>query len=94
MALKAPKKIEIPFSVDEVDKVLELLDGDSSFEGVRNKAIVELFYATGIRRSELINLKLLDVDLSSGLLKVLGKRNKERMVPLIKPVIHSLERLY
>lgn len=92
VALKAPKKIEIPFSVDEVDKVLELLDGDSSFEGVRNKAIVELFYATGIRRSELINLKLLDVDLSSGLLKVLGKRNKERMVPLIKPVIHSLER--
>jgi integrase/recombinase XerC len=56
------------------------LFGDD-LKGVQNKLIIELFYATGIRLSELINLKLSDIDLSNCQLKVMGKRNKERIVP-------------
>jgi len=82
-ALKTAKKIEVPFSEEEMQKVLLEMRFTDDFEGVRDKLIVELLYATGIRRAELINLKTVDVDLSSKLLKVLGKRNKERIVPLL-----------
>ncbi|MCB7480941.1 tyrosine-type recombinase/integrase [Christiangramia sediminis] len=84
-ALKTPKKIQIPFSEDEIVRVLERID-DSTFEGIRDRLIVELFYSTGIRRIELINIKLPDLDLEKGVLKVLGKRNKERYIPLISSV--------
>jgi len=63
---------------------------ETDFEGLRNKLIVELFYATGIRRIELIQIKLSDIDLHNKTLKVLGKRNKERYTPLISTVIDSL----
>ncbi|WP_300440532.1 tyrosine-type recombinase/integrase [Christiangramia sp.] len=90
-ALKTPKKIQIPFSEEEVVKVLERID-DSTFEGVRDRFIVELFYSTGIRRIELINIKLSDLDLENGVLKVLGKRNKERYIPLIASVNKTAEK--
>ncbi len=61
-----------------------------SFEGLRDKTIIELFYSTGMRRIELINLKLTDLDSSSGTLKVLGKRNKERYIPLLNSVVRSV----
>ncbi|NNJ89961.1 MAG: tyrosine-type recombinase/integrase [Eudoraea sp.] len=86
-ALKTAKKIEIPFSEAEMAKLLNELPFENSFEGVRDRLIIELFYATGIRRSELINLGLKDVDLSNRTLKVLGKRNKERIVPLLESTI-------
>lgn len=85
-ALKTPKKVQIPFSEDEIVQVIENID-NSTYEGVRDRFIVELFYSTGIRRIELINIKLQDLDLDTGVLKVLGKRNKERFIPLIKSVI-------
>lgn len=84
-ALKTPRKLQIPFSEDEIVRVLERID-DSTFEGIRDRLIVELFYSTGIRRIELINIKLADIELEKGLLKVLGKRNKERYIPLISSV--------
>ncbi|SDR65530.1 tyrosine-type recombinase/integrase [Gramella sp. MAR_2010_147] len=84
-ALKTPKKIQIPFSEDEIVRVLETID-DSTLEGIRDRLIVELFYSTGIRRAELINIKISDLDLDGGVLKVLGKRNKERYIPLIASV--------
>ncbi|MDR5590916.1 tyrosine-type recombinase/integrase [Christiangramia sp. SM2212] len=84
-ALKTPKKIQIPFSEQEIVNVLERID-DSNFEGLRDRFIVELFYSTGIRRIELINIKTTDLDLDGGVLKVLGKRNKERYIPLISSV--------
>jgi integrase/recombinase XerC len=52
------------------------------FEGVRDKLIIDLFYTTGIRRAELIQLQLSAVDINKATLKVLGKRNKERIVPM------------
>ncbi|MBT8295073.1 MAG: tyrosine-type recombinase/integrase [Gramella sp.] len=87
-ALKTSKKIQIPFSEAEVVQVLGNID-DSSFEGVRDRFMVELFYSTGIRRAELINIKLQDLDLEAGVLKVLGKRNKERYIPLLKSVVDT-----
>ena len=59
-ALKTAKKIQVPFSEKEIEEVLNLLKDQDSFLGARNKLIVELFYSTGIRRGEMVNLKLID----------------------------------
>ena len=82
-ALKAPKKIQIPFSEKELDMVLNQITYKEGFEGVRDKLIVDLFYTTGIRRTELIHLKVQNIDLSNNTIKVLGKRNKERIIPIL-----------
>ena len=89
-ALKVSKKIQIPFSETEVNSVLNSID-TNTFEGLRDKLIVELFYSTGIRRIELVQLQLKDIDLSQGLIKVLGKRNKERFIPLLPTVMDTIE---
>jgi integrase/recombinase XerC len=88
--LKVAKKVQIPFSDKEMKAVFELMDTDSGFDAIRNKLIVELLYSTGLRRSELINIKLSQVDLANETIKVLGKRNKERYLPLLKPVQHTI----
>ncbi len=82
-SLKTPKKIEIPFSEMEMEMVLLQIPFENNFEGIRDRLIIELLYTSGIRRSELINLKLHQISLSSKTIKVLGKRNKERIVPLL-----------
>ena len=89
-SLKVAKKMQVPFSEAEVRMALEV-NGGNTFEEMRNKLIVELFYSTGIRRSELIGIELRNVDLATGVLKVLGKRNKERIIPLLPSVIASIE---
>lgn len=91
-ALKTSKKVQIPFSEKEISTVLDDFNFDSSFEDVRNKLIIELFYSTGIRRIELVQLKLVDIDVPNSTLKVLGKRNKERLLPLINSVIETIKR--
>lgn len=88
--LKTSKKLQVPFSEKEIENVLEILKEEESFTGVRNKLIVELFYSTGMRRGELVNLKLNDVSLSNKTIKVLGKRNKERVIPLLSSVIKTV----
>lgn len=92
-ALKTPKKLQIPFSEKELDNVLNYIVYPEGFEGMRDKLVIDLFYTTGIRRAELIGLKVANVDLSKGVLKVLGKRNKERILPML-PVIQEQIRLY
>jgi len=89
-ALKVPKRVNVPFNKKEIDEVLQILAVKNDYISLRNKLIIELFYATGIRRSELIELKLKNVDLSQNLIKVLGKRNKERYIPLLKVINNSL----
>lgn len=86
-ALKTPKKIQIPFSEKEVDAVLLFLQNPVGFEPVRDKLIVDLLYTTGMRRAELIHLKLANVNFGASTIKVLGKRNKERIIPIL-PVIN------
>ena len=88
-ALKTSKKVQIPFSEQEMTTVIEMLRAETDFKGLRNRLVVELFYATGIRRIELIQIKLTDLDLANKTLKVLGKRNKERYIPLIDSVVQT-----
>lgn len=83
-ALKTSKKVEVPFSEAEMKKVLQQIPFTNDFEGQRDKLIIELLYTTGIRRAELISLKLNNVDLNRCTMIVLGKRNKERIVPLLE----------
>lgn len=91
-ALKTEKKIQVPFSELEVIEVLEHLKTEGDFKSVRDALIIEMFYLTGIRRSELIQLKESDVNLTSGTIKVLGKRNKERLIPLLPKLKNSLQK--
>lgn len=90
-ALKTSKKIQVPFSEAEINIALDDLKYEDDYEGLRNKLIIELFYSTGIRRIELVNIKLSDIDFGNKTLKVLGKRNKERYVPLLQSVIETIE---
>lgn len=91
-ALKTATKVQIPFSETEVEDVLELFEDANDFESVRNKLIVELFYSTGMRRSELIGLKISDISEIQKTIKVLGKRNKERIIPLLPSVLSTISR--
>jgi len=90
-SLKVSKKLQVPFSEKEIENVLALLKEESDFNGVRNKLIVELFYSTGIRRAELVNLKTKDISHSQKSIKVLGKRKKERIIPLLSSVLETIK---
>ena len=88
--LKTTKKLQVPFSEKEIEDVLEMLKAENSFLGLRNKLIVELFYSTGMRRGELVNLKLNNISYSQKTIKVLGKRNKERIIPLLPSALSTI----
>lgn len=90
-ALKTPKKIQIPFSEAELDTVLTQIQYKAGFEGLRDKLIIDLFYTTGIRRSELISLQMSNTNLVAGTIKVIGKRNKERIIPLLPVIIKQIK---
>ncbi|TDD98331.1 tyrosine-type recombinase/integrase [Flavobacterium cellulosilyticum] len=92
-ALKTPKTLQIPFSVKEVDDVLSLIPKPEGFDEIRNKLIIDLFYTTGIRRTELIFLKTHNINAAYSSIKVLGKRNKERILPVL-PIISEQLILY
>ena len=88
--LKEEKKVQVPFSEKEINL---LLDGDffkKDYEGTMIKTLIELFYSTGLRLSEVTNLKNMSVDLVNKKIKVLGKRNKERIIPIIEPLKNQL----
>ena len=91
-ALKTKSTIQLPFSETEISNVLNPLNFDKSFEGHRDYLILELLYTTGIRRQELIDLKIQNIDYSNKRIKVLGKRNKERYIPLISSTIESIDK--
>lgn len=91
-ALKTPTKVQVPFSADEVSAVIENLKQGDDFESLRDLLVVELLYSTGMRRAELIGLTLGDYDSGQGLIKVLGKRNKERKIPVLRNVEATLQR--
>lgn len=84
---KQSKRLPVFVEQRKMDALLDAGFFDNTFEGIRNKLIIEVFYSTGVRLSELINLKNNNIDLSSLTIKVLGKRNKERVIP----ITHSLK---
>lgn len=85
-SLKTSKKIQIPFSIEEVVQLLDTSYNKQDFTESRNMLMIEFLYATGIRREELIRLKLGDIDLSRNVIKVLGKGNKERLIPIVESI--------
>jgi len=82
-------KKQLPSFVKEGDMMalLDHTDFDRGFSSIREKLVLELFYATGIRLSELISLKENQIDLRNQTLKVIGKRNKERIIPFSKSIV-------
>jgi integrase/recombinase XerC len=88
--LKTKKKL--PHFVQEADmtRALDQVDFGKNFEGVRDQLILELLYGTGMRLSELIGLKDLSVNAKDKTLKVLGKRNKERIIPFTQSLVQLI----
>jgi integrase/recombinase XerC len=82
--LKTPRKLPQFIRENEMAELLDQVDFSDDFAGLRDRLVLELLYGTGIRLSELIGLRERDVHLSSGQIKVLGKRNKERVIPINK----------
>jgi integrase/recombinase XerC len=85
---------KLPFFVEEkqMNRLLDDIEFSDNFEGVRNRLIIEILYSTGIRLSELKNLKLSDIDFNNLTIKVLGKRNKERIIPFKNNLKVSFEK--
>ena len=86
------KKKPLPSFVREkdMDRLLDDLTFGEGYEGCRDRMILEMFYATGMRLSELIGLDDVDVDFSAKLIKVTGKRNKQRLIPFANELEHDL----
>lgn len=78
---KKKKPLPIFLKEKEINKILEETDFKEGFIGIRDQMIIEMFYATGIRLSELIGLNNKDINFEDSLIKVKGKRNKERLIP-------------
>ena len=89
--LKETKKVHIPFSEKEMIALLEGNHFEDSYKGVLQKTIIELLYSTGMRRAELISLKSSDVSFDALTLRVLGKRNKERLIPILSTLSITLQ---
>lgn len=88
-SLKRKKKLPNYLSIQEVDKLLDIKINDA-FD-YRNKTMLEVLYATGLRASELVNLDILNVDLQNMVVNVYGKGSKERIVPLSKIAVNYLD---
>ena len=80
---KLTRKIPIFLNVEEIDQLLSLIDRSNN-EGERNMSMLETLYSCGLRVSELVNLKITDLHLNSDYIKITGKGNKERLVPIGK----------
>ena len=89
---KTKKVLPAFFKENEMNMALAGQAAPDDFEGMRNRLIIETFYSTGIRCSELLNLKDADVNLQRKSMRVLGKRNKERIIPLLPELCADIER--
>ncbi len=84
---KIPRRLPVFVQEQAMDMLLDKVEFGTDYEGIRNKLIIELFYGTGMRLSELVGLRSSDIDLKSRLVKVRGKRDKERLIPLTNEAI-------
>ncbi len=81
---KTARRLPVFVEKDKMDILLDQVEFTEGFPGVRDRLILEMFYSTGMRLSELVNLKVSDIDFHKDTIKVLGKRNKERLIPFSK----------
>ncbi|ANQ50089.1 tyrosine-type recombinase/integrase [Flammeovirga sp. MY04] len=90
-SIKTPKRLPQFVKASEMESLFNKDTFDTSFEGIRDKLILEFLYGTGLRASELLSIEVNDIHFSSHSLKVMGKRNKERIVPLHQVLIEQLK---
>ncbi|MBR76991.1 MAG: integrase [Flavobacteriales bacterium] len=88
---KTSKRLPSFVDKDDIQNLLDKVQFENNYTGSRDKLIIEFFYVTGVRLSELINIKISDIDFNNNYIKVLGKRNKERLIPLSESMINKLE---
>lgn len=88
---KQEKKLPTVLSIEEVENLLNVLTEDTPLE-LRNKTMIELAYSSGLRVSELINLKISNLHLQNGFIEILGKGNKERIVPVGEEAIDLINK--
>ncbi len=88
---KTSKRLPVFVELPGIEKLLKQVEFPEGYEGQRDKMIIELFYGTGMRRNELINLKETDVDSYNSQIKVLGKGNKERLIPIHNALLASVK---
>ena len=88
---KTPKRLPVFVDEHQMEDLFSEIQFEEGFDGIRDRLILDLFYQTGIRRSELTHLKEVDVDLFNSTIKVLGKRNKERVIPISLDLKRNLE---
>ena len=91
-SLKIPKTLQIPFSEREMGSALDNVNFTNDFDGIRDRLLIEMLYTTGIRRTELIHLETANTDFLNNQIKVLGKRNKERIIPLLPMVTQNIKK--
>ena len=88
---KKKKPLPVFLREGDVNRLLDDVDFGEGFEGCRDRLIIEMFYATGMRLSELIGLDDKDIDFSASLIKVTGKRNKQRLLPFDEELRCSMQ---
>jgi integrase/recombinase XerC len=88
---KMKKRLPVFVEEDSINRLLDDLDFGKDFKGIRNRLIVEMLYLTGMRRAELTGLRDIDVDIDGASVKVTGKRNKQRIIPLLKSFTMRIE---
>ncbi len=88
-SIKKDKKLPTVLSIDEINKMIDSIDTTNP-TGIRNKALIEVLYGSGLRVSEAANLKVGDLHLNNKYLSIIGKGNKERVVPLGESGINAL----
>ena len=88
--LKQSKKIQVPFSKEEINSLLDSDSFKNDFRGVLQKTIITFFYFTGVRRIELINIKESDINMDSSTIRIMGKRSKERIIPMLPKLEKSI----
>lgn len=89
---KVSKRLPAFVEKDKMDMLFDKVDFGEGFEAIRDRLILELFYLTGMRLSELVNIKFTDINISGQTIKVLGKRNKERIIPLGEKTVSLTEK--
>lgn len=93
-APKISKKLPVFVDAARMNRLLDNIEFEKGFKGVRNKLVISIFYQTGMRLSELINITDKDVNLHNLTIKVLGKRNKERLIPITPVLKREIEEYF
>ncbi len=89
---KIAKRLPVTVTETKMENLLENIDWGDDFEALRDKTIVDILYNTGLRRSELVNLKISQIDFSRNRIKVIGKGNKERIIPFGKKLAEMIQK--